>query len=113
MARRDVERQRHVAQLELHPIGRDDIFPGLQLRRLVALRHDVPVGFGHDEARAVRILEELRSEITIPVGVTKDYIPDVGRVEAERLQPVRQFLDAVVVAGIDNDNAFRCRDCPY
>ena len=61
----------------------------MSARRLRAIQsiNRVPVRRGHDHARAVTILEELRASMVIGMRMRDDGVADRRPIEAQLLQP--------------------------
>ena len=66
MTGRDVERQRRVAERQLHAVGGHHVAPGL---RSVAAIEQIPVRGRQDDLRAEAILKRLRPSRVIAVAV--------------------------------------------
>ena len=106
----DVERDRRVAERERLAVGGDHVAgrPG------PAESIDyVPVGPGHDDARLVALLEELRAAVMVGMRVGDDGVADRRRIEPELLQPAGDlFFDGVVEERVDHDDPRRRGDRP-
>ena len=113
MARRDVERQRGIPQRQLHTICSDHVFFRLELRGIVGFGHGVPIGFGHDDACVVGLLQIWGAVEAISMNVGQDHVFDLCRIQFQFLQAVGdQLFGAVIVARVNQDNSLRRRHRP-
>src|SRR5262249_10704149 len=78
MTRRDVQRQRRVADCGFLAVGGHHV--ALWFGAIASIQH-IPVPCGHDDARAVSILQELCAAVVIGVSMSDDGVFDIGRVE--------------------------------
>src|SRR5262245_4008452 len=102
MTRREVNRQRSVAQRQLHAVRRNHILLRLHLVRIGADLDSMPIGFGRDEVRVVRILDIFRTPVTIAMSVGEDQIFDLRRIFTELFESIGdQLFLAVIHAGVD------------
>ena len=110
VARRDVERQRRVAERELLAVGRHHV--PLRLRAGAAIEQ-VPVGGGKDDPGPEVILEVLGATRMVAVPVAHNRVLDLRWVESQLLQAADDLVfDRVVEDGVDEDDPGRRRHGP-
>jgi hypothetical protein len=107
VAGREIERQRGVAERELVTVRRDHVALGLDFRRQPrAGLCEVPIGGGHDDARAELLLQVFCSADMVDMAMTDQCVSDFSRVEAELLQAADDLvLDRVGPDRVDHDDA--------